>query len=142
MSTLIFGLALGAAFIFPAIAFVRRKHWDASAWPLFLVTLPIWYLLFGVLAMDLTVVIKELVYGLPYIGIGLLVWRIKSDFTLVIIAVAWLSHGFYDFYHDRFFVNPGVFGWYPAFCGFVDLVAGIYLLTIYRKQRHSAAPAA
>ena len=92
--------------------------------------------------MELTVVIKELVYDLPYIGIGLLVWRIKSDFTLVIIAVAWLSHGLYDFYHDLFFVNPGFFGWYRAFCGFVDLVAGIYLLTIYRKQRHSASPAA
>jgi hypothetical protein len=134
VSSEILGLLIGAAFIFPAIAVIRAKCWDPTAWPLFLATLPVWYMLFGLLAMDANVAMMELLYGLPYLCIGLLVWRIKSSFTLIIIGFAWLSHGFYDLYHDVFFVNPGVFSWYPAFCGFVDLVAGIFLLTAFRRQ--------
>ena len=91
-------------------------------------------MLFGMLTMDATVVMLELLYGLPYLCLGLLVWRIKSPFTLLIIALAWLSHGFYDLYHDVFFVNPGVFSWYPIFCGVVDLVVGIYLLVAYWRK--------
>ena len=134
MSSEILGLLIGTAFIFPAIFVIRNKRWDAVAWPLFLAALPIWYMLFGVLKMDATVVMMELLYGLPYLCLGLLVWRIKSSFTLVIVGLAWLSHGFYDVYHDVFFVNPGVFSWYPMFCGVVDLVAGAYLLIAYWRQ--------
>ncbi len=130
----ILGLVIGAAFIFPAIYFIWNKRWDDIAWPLFLATLPVWYMLFGLLAMDTNVVTKELLFGLPYLCIGLLVWRIKSSFTLMLIGIAWISHGFYDIYHDAFFVNPGVFVWYPTFCAFVDFIAGGYLLIVYKNR--------
>jgi len=127
------GLVIGFAFIVPTIRLIRAKGWDSIAWPLFLVTLPIYYMLFGVLAMDWSIVLKEFLYGLPYFITGLVVWRIQSRYTLVVIALAWISHGFYDFYHDIFFVNSGVFSWYPAFCAFVDIVVGGYILFSYRR---------
>jgi hypothetical protein len=129
----IIGIVIGLIFIVPTIYVIRQRSFDAWAWPLFLVTLPIWYMLFGLLAMDGTVILNELLYGLPYIATGLLVWKMKSAPVLILVAVAWISHGFYDYYHDVFFVNPGVFSWYPAFCALVDISVGGYLLLSYKR---------
>ena len=128
----ILGLIIGVIFIAPTIYFIRTKNWDSVAWPLFLVTLPLYYMLFGVLAMDGSAVFYELLYGLPFIVTGLLVWRIRSKSTLIIVALAWLSHGFYDFFHEDLFINPGVFSWYPAFCAIVDITVGGYLVLYYK----------
>ncbi len=129
----IIGIIIGLVFIVPTIYFIRQRRLDAWAWPLFLVTLPVWYMLFGLLAMDGTAILNELLYGLPYIATGLLVWKMKSAPVLILVAVAWISHGFYDYYHDVFFVNPGVFSWYPAFCALVDISVGGYLLLSYKR---------
>ena len=99
----------------------------------FLITLPVYYMLFGVLAMDGRVILTEFFYGLPYILTGLLAWRMRSKAALLVVAIAWLSHGFYDFYHDILFINPGVFSWYPAFCAIVDVTVVGYLLLLYKK---------
>jgi hypothetical protein len=48
--------------------------------------------------------------------------------THYLLAIGWLSHGLYDYYHDFLFVNEGVFSWYPTFCALIDLVIGVYLL--------------
>ncbi len=138
MSPEVLGVIIGVAFIVPTIYLIRNKRWDSLAWPLFLATLPVYYMLFGMLAMDASVVLKEFLYGLPYIATGLVVWRMRSKLTLVVIGVAWLSHGLYDFYHDLFFVNPGVFSWYPAFCALVDVAVAAYILVSY--ERLSASP--
>jgi len=129
----ILGAIIGAVFIVPTIYFIRNKQWDSPAWPLLLVTLPVYYMLFGALAMDGSVILKEFLYGLPYIVTGLLVWRIRSKITLIVIALAWLSHGFYDFYHDTFFINPGVFSWYPAFCALIDITVAGYIFLSYKR---------
>ena len=128
MSHDLIGAIIGVLFVVPTIYLIRTKGWDALAWPIFLVTLPIYYMLFGLLALDSTAILKEFLYGLPYFATGLVVWRMRSKTALTVIALAWLSHGLYDFYHDVFFINPGVFKWYPAFCAVVDICVGGYLL--------------
>lgn len=133
MSPDLLGAIIGMVFVIPTIYLIRDKNWDSIAWPMFLVTLPVYYMLFGLLVLDVSVILKEFIHGLPYIMTGLLVWRIRSKATLLIIAVAWLSHGLYDFYHDWFFINPGVFSWYPAFCALVDIVVAGYLLVSYKR---------
>ena len=133
------GIIIGLVFVIPTIYFIRDKRWDAIAWPMFLVTLPIYYMLFGLLAMDMSAILNEFLYGLPYMLAGLLVWRMRSKAALLVIALAWFSHGFYDFYHDLFFVNPGVFSWYPAFCALVDIAVAGYLLVSYNRLTTSAA---
>ncbi len=128
MSPDLTGFALGVAFIVPAIYFIRVKNIGAWAWPVFLATLPVYYMLFGLLALDGAAITKEFLFGLPYFAIALVAWRFRFAWLRVVIAIAWLSHGFYDYYHDFLFVNPGVFSWYPAFCALVDIAVGGYLL--------------
>ena len=83
--------------------------------------------------MDGPAVLYELLYGLPFIMTGLLVWRMRSKNALIIVALAWMSHRFYDLYYDHFFLNSGVFNWYPAFCAIVDVTVGVYLLIYCRR---------
>jgi hypothetical protein len=49
----------------------------------------------------------------------------------VVLAIAWLSHGLYDYYHAHqnfLYVNACVFSCYPAFCADVDFAVVTYLL--------------
>ena len=129
MSPNVMGVVIGLVFILPTIYLFRKKNIERQMWPFFLITLPIYYLLFGLIVLDIEVMIKEMIYGIPFILSGMIVWRIKSVAGLRWIAFGWLIHGLYDYFHDIFFVNPGVFAWYPAFCACVDIVVGVYLLT-------------
>ncbi len=137
MTVELIGAIMGLVFIVPTIYFIRTKRLDDRAWPIFLICLPVFYMLFGVLAMDGSAILKEFLYGLPYIATGLLIWRVRTVTTALLIGLAWLSHGFYDYYHDFFFINPGVFSWYPAFCALIDISVGIYLLLYYSRLVNS-----
>ena len=128
MSPELIGVVIGLAFTLPTIYFVHQQNFDSWAWPLFLVSLPIWYMAFGLIALDGKVMLWEIIVGLPYIATGIFVWKIKFRFAHYVLGIAWLSHGLYDYYHDVFFVNPGVFSWYPAFCAVVDILVGSYIV--------------
>ena len=133
MSPEFIGIFIGVGFVVPTIYIVRKTQIDSWAWPLFLATLPVYYMLFGLLAQDGAAILKELLFGIPYFATALIAWRVKSQLIHYVIALAWLSHGFYDYYHDLFFVNPGVFSWYPAFCALVDVAVGGYLLVTSKR---------
>ena len=127
MSPDVIGLLLGILFVLPTLYVIRNYGWDQIAWPLILISLPGHYMLFGVLAGDVYVILLELLYGLPFIVLGLLCWKLRLTWMVYVVAIAWLAHGIYDFAHDQFFVNPGVFSWYPAFCALIDVVVAGYL---------------
>ena len=71
------GVIIGILFIILTIFFIRTKDWDKVAWPFFLITLPVYFVLFGVLAMDEKAILKEFLYGLPFTITGLLTWRMR-----------------------------------------------------------------
>ena len=48
----IIGDIIGILFIIPTIFFIRTKDWNKVAWLFFLITLPVYYMPFGGLAMD------------------------------------------------------------------------------------------
>jgi len=129
------GVVLGLMFVIPAVLLFRRYQVEDRAWAMFLAALPMFYMLFGVLALDAQVILQEFLYGLPFILSGLLVLKLGKRVGIFVLGLAWLSHGFYDYFHDLLFVNPGVFSWYPAFCATVDIVAGLYIMI---QARHIA----
>ena len=135
MSPDLIGVLIGVPFVAAAIWLFRNRRYEDWAWPATLASLPLYYMAMGALASDSTAVMLELLYGLPYIALGIVLWRRTNPLALVLLGVAWLSHGLYDFFHDVFFVNPGVFAWYPVFCAVVDLAVGGYLILLANSDR-------
>src|SRR6185295_10549726 len=58
--------------------------------------------------------------------------------SLWIVAVALGAHGLLDLVHETLIANPGVPGFWPAFCGAYDLTAAAYLAWLLRSGRSRA----
>ena len=88
MSPDLTGIIAAVALLVPTIHVIRSRGFDAWAWPLILATLPVYYMLMGLLAMDGGAIVQELLWGLPYIAVGLFVWRIRSRMALTVVALS------------------------------------------------------
>ena len=123
------GAAVGVLTIVSA-RLIRGERWLYS---LGLLTLPGIYTFFALQAGELTVGIKEVIYGVPYVVAGLFFAFVSVRRSAVVVGVFWLLHGLYDLVHSRLITNPGVPDWYPIFCFVVDGVVGSYLLWLSRR---------
>ena len=134
----------GALFVWGYIWSARRLGWESWTYAAALLALPLFYMGFALLAPEnqMALLRQEALYGLPFFigGVVLLMWRAPA--SLYVVAGLWGLHGFYDYGHNLFFENPGVFGFYPALCTVVDVTLCIYLITLANKQKaEAAAPA-
>ena len=129
----VIGLILAGVTIYSS-RIQNYEHWMYSV---VLISLPLIYMGFGIFSDSNEVILKELIYGLPFlfVGLGCFIFGFKG--SGYIVAIFWLLHGAYDLAHDKFFINSGVPVWYPVFCAAVDVVIGIYLLVIATKIPNS-----
>ncbi len=122
------GVAVGVlTIVFARI--IRGQRWLYSLGPL---TLPGLYAFFALQAGEQTVGVKEMIYGVPFVVVGLVFAFVSVRQSAVVVGAFWILHGLYDLSHSQFFTNAGVPGWYPVFCFSVDVVVGAYLLWLSR----------
>jgi hypothetical protein len=119
-----FGIAVGVLTIVLA-RIIRGQHW---LYALGLLTLPSLYASFALRVGDQAVGVKEMIYGVPFLVVGLVFAFVSVRQSAVVVGAFWILHGLYDLTHDRFIANAGVPVWYPVFCFSVDVVVGAYLL--------------
>ena len=129
MIAALIGVAVGVLTIVLA-RIIRGQHWVYS---LGLLTLPSLYAFFALRAGEQAVGAKEMIYGVPFIVVGLVFALVSVRQSAVVVGAFWMLHGLYDLTHDQFFTNVGVPGWYPVFCFSVDVVVGAYLLWLSRR---------
>ena len=123
------GVAVGVLTI--AVArIIRGQRWLYS---LGLLTLPSLYAFFALQAGEQAVGVKEMIYGIPFVVVGLVFAFVSVRYSAVVVGGFWILHGLYDLTHSQFFTNEGVPGWYPVFCFSVDVVIGAYLLWLSRR---------
>lgn len=122
------GVAVGVLTIVCA-RIIRGQRWLYS---LGLLTLPSLYALFALQADEQAVGVKEMIYGIPFIVVGLVFVFVSARLSAVVVGAFWILHGLYDLTHDQFFTNTGVPGWYSVFCFSVDVVVGAYVLWLSR----------
>lgn len=123
------GVAVGVLTI--ALArIIRGQRWLYS---LGLLTLPSLYAFFALHAGEQAVGVKEMIYGVPFVVVGLVFALVSVRQSAVVVGAFWILHGLYDLTHSRFITNAGVPGWYPVFCFSVDVVIGAYLLWLSRR---------
>jgi hypothetical protein len=123
------GVALGVLTIVLA-QIIRGQHWLYS---IGLLTLPSLYAFFALRAGEPAVGVKEMIYGVPFIVVGLVFAFVSVRQSAVVVGAFWILHALYDLTHSQFFINAGVPGWYPVFCFSVDVVVGAYLLWLSRR---------
>jgi hypothetical protein len=123
------GVAVGVLTIVLA-RIIRGQRWLYS---LGLLTLPSLYAFFALQASEQAVGVKEMIYGVPFVVVGLVFAFVSVRQSAVVVGAFWILHGLYDLTHSQFITNAGVPGWYPTFCFSVDIVIGAYLLWLSRR---------
>ena len=129
MIAALIGVAVGVLTIVSA-RIIRGQHWLYS---IGLLTLPSLYAFFALQAGEQAVGVKEMIYGIPYVVVGLVFAFVSVRQSAVVVGAFWILHGLYDLTHSQFITNAGVPGWYPVFCFSVDVVIGAYLLWLSRR---------
>lgn len=121
-------LVLGLLLAFIAIAMAKDLKLPLRAFALALAALPAFYMMFALLVGDLAALGLELLYGLPFIGIGILCYRRGFKASGFLVAALWALHAAYDVYHPMLVANAGVPGWYPVLCLGFDILIVSYLI--------------
>ena len=123
------GVAVGVLTIVLART-IRGQRWLYS---MGLLTLPGLYACFALQAGEQAVGVREMIYGIPFVVVGLVFAFVSVRQSAVVVGAFWILHGLYDLRHSQFIENAGVPGWYPVFCFSVDVVIGAYLLWLSRR---------
>ena len=124
---------VGAAVGVLTIVSARIIHGQRWLYAVGLLTLPSLYAFFALQAGEQAVGVREMVYGVPFIVVGLVFAFVSARQSAVVVGAFWILHGLYDLTHSQFITNAGVPGWYPVFCFSVDVVIGAYLLWLSRR---------
>ena len=123
------GVAVGVLTIVLA-RIIRGQRW---LYALGLLTLPSLYAFFALQAGEQAVGVKEMIYGVPFVVVGLVFAFVSVRQSAVVVGAFWILHGLYDLMHSQIITNAGVPAWYPVFCFSVDVVIGAYLFWLSRR---------
>lgn len=125
------GAGLGVAILIAAE--VLRFSRDRSFYPTLLIVIASYYVLFAVMAGRPVVVeiVVATVFGIMAVASALR-WRLLAGLGI-------LLHGVFDFTRGGIVGDGGAPEWWPAFCGGIDVVLGVWLLGAfwfgYGRQR-------
>lgn len=106
-----------------------KAHNIQALYALYLGTFPFYYWLFAVYGAYSTVLLKEILAGLPFMVLAWFCLKLNSKDYPLLLAAGYILHAIYAFYHSNLFVNPGAPTWWPEFCGVIELILGIYIAT-------------
>jgi hypothetical protein len=136
-----YALTIGIFIAVIVVLRFRTKSLESTKWayPMLLATFPIYYWVFAVYASDYTALLHELMASVAFLAIAYIAYRFRSFATLLLLAIGYLAHAAYDFYHDALFFNAGVPAWWPEFCGSVDVLIGGYVAYLAFSLRRRVA---
>lgn len=126
----IVGFALaGLTFLFARIVGFDR---DGAFYPVLLIVIASYYVLFAVMGGSANAIIIESVATTIFATVAVIGFRLSPW----IVAAALAAHGVFDLNHGSLIANPGVPAWWPAFCLTFDIsiAAGLSWLILQRKK--------
>ncbi len=94
-----------------------------------------YYSLFAVLGASTRAIIVESVVAVVFAAVAVLGFRS----SLWVVATALAAHGVFDLGHGMLISNPGLPGYWPAFCATFDIVAAGFLAWLLATGRIRAA---
>jgi hypothetical protein len=124
-------LALAAGLLARASGLDR----DRAFYPTVAIVIASYYSLFAVIGASTQALVRESLVGGAFLAVA--VFGFRSSLWVVVLALA--AHGVFDLAHSTVISNPGVPGWWPAFCLTYDATAAGYLAWLLRSARIRAA---
>ena len=118
-----FAIGVGLAAVVGVFLWRAGLDRDRATYPLVLIVVASYYVLFAVVARSTPALLAESMVMLLFVAVAVL--GFKTTPWLVVAGLA--GHGVFDAVHGRLIANPGVPGWWPAFCLAFDVAAAVVL---------------
>lgn len=122
------GIILG--FVIVLGAKLTGFHRDKSFYPVLLIVIATYYVLFAAMDGSAVSLIIESTIALVFILVALLGIR----YGVRLVAAGLILHGVFDFVHGQLVVNTAVPVWWPGFCASVDIVLGALVLYLTKTE--------
>lgn len=103
---------------------------ERSFYPVVLIVIASFYLLFAVMAESTGYLLAEAVPALVFVAMAVLGFWKTPWFVVAGLAL----HGVFDFFHHMMIANPGVPVWWPGWCLSYDVVAAAYFAVLIRVR--------
>ena len=100
-----------------------RLDRDRAFYPVVLMVVASYYVLFAVMGGSSRALLVEIAAGAVFLAAAVVGFKR----TLWLVAAGLAAHGIFDAFHGRMIANPGVPVWWAGFCGTYDIVAAGYL---------------
>lgn len=108
-----------------ALAKFTRFDEERSFYSTVLVIIASYYVLFAVLGGSSRALVWELVIAVVFSTAAI----IGALFYPTLVGAGIMAHGLFDLVHDMVIENPGVPTWWPTFCGSIDVLLGLWVIT-------------
>ena len=128
MIPIVVGVLLGVG-IAALGKFTRFDH-DRSFYFTVLVVIASYYVLFAVLGGSGHALIWELAIAAAFSTVAI----VGALFLPTLVGIGIVAHGLFDFVHDGIVENSGVPIWWPSFCGSIDVVLGLWVISLARSR--------
>lgn len=116
-------IGISLAIVVSFFAALVRFDRDRAFYPTVTIVVASYYVLFAVIGGAG----RTLMIECGFMTIFLLAAVVGFKFNLWLVVAALVGHGVLDFFHGHIVTNPGMPGWWPAFCGAYDVVSGACL---------------
>jgi len=113
------------------LATVSGLDRDRAFYPTVAMVVASYYCLFAVIGASPRALVLESLVAAVFLAAAVLGFR--SSLWLVVMALG--GHGVFDLAHGAVISNPGVPGWWPAFCLAYDATAAGYLAWLLMNGR-------
>ncbi len=123
------------------LGYATRQERSAAFYGTVLIVIALVYVLFAAMAGVPQVIVVESAVAAVFVAgaVGAVRGRTRRR-AGILMAVGLAAHGGYDLMHSVVVSNPVVPGWWPGFCGVVDLALGGWVLVLTYRDALSTSP--
>lgn len=104
---------------------------DRAFYPILMMVIASYYVLFAVMGGSMQALLVESIVMVAFMLAAVV--GFKRDLRVVVGGLG--AHGLFDVFHDLVSTNPGVPGWWPAFCLAFDLGAAVFLASLLIRSK-------
>lgn len=130
----VIGILLAIAIV--ALGRIAGLDRDRAYYPVALIVIGSYYVLFALQAGDRSALPGELVFAVLFAATAIAGFRV----SLWIVVAGMALHGLFDFVRAVYLPGSGVPSWWPAFCGSIDVALALGLGALLLARVNSAAP--